>query len=81
MCLRKHGLTRWCVERVVDVVGHPCSKAPVVATVLEYIPHWHSSMGDAMDKHVLQYSLGIVEGVAHAGQAVAEERKHYSVLG
>ena len=38
-------------------------------------------MGDAVDKHVLQYSLGIVEGVTHAGQAGAEERKHYSVLG
>lgn len=28
-------LTGWCVQRVVDVVGHPCCKTPVVATVLK----------------------------------------------
>lgn len=25
----------WCVQRVVDVIGHPCCKPPVVGTILE----------------------------------------------
>lgn len=25
----------WCIQRVVDVIGHPCCKAPVVGTVLK----------------------------------------------
>lgn len=33
-------LTRRSIERVVDVVGHPCCKAPVIATVLEKKPDY-----------------------------------------
>lgn len=27
-----------CVQWMVDVISHPCRKAPIVATILEYVP-------------------------------------------
>lgn len=40
VCVRVFALTGWCVQRVVDVIGHPGCEAPVVATVLQR----HSSL-------------------------------------
>lgn len=56
------------VQRVVDVVGHPCCKAPVVGAVLEDVAQRHGSVGEAVDKQRLQQPLQVVEGVTHAGQ-------------
>lgn len=35
VCVCACMLTGWCVQRVVDVIGHPGCEAPVVATVLQ----------------------------------------------
>lgn len=35
VCACMRALTGRCVQRVVDVVGHPCCKAPVVGAVLK----------------------------------------------
>lgn len=50
--------------------GHCCEKNKNPAH-LEYVPEGHGPVGDAMDKHGLQDSLDVVEGVTDASQAAA----------
>lgn len=63
-----NSIGRGCVERVVDVISHPRSKAPVVGAVFEDVSQRHGSVRESVHEESLQQALDVVEGVAHAGK-------------
>lgn len=53
------------VHWVIDVVTEHCSKAPVVRRVFKNISHRHGSVAESVNEKGLEFSFGVVKGVAN----------------
>lgn len=56
-----NSIGRGCVDRVVDVRSHPCSKAPIVGAVFEDVLQRRGSVRESVHEESLQQAFDVVE--------------------